>query len=145
MCKHLLAGFKGKIMPQEHVMLALCVRAATAKAELSIAQQYDSSLTCGSAMLQVVQHFLASFETRARPQEQLVLAVRHIVLPLLEASFKQGQTVLDEAMVKAMVVHMFDPPDEQAGARFAALPGASCRLHTTLCLHSRSEARVCST
>ena len=75
--------------------------------------------------MQVIQHFLSSFQDSSRPQEQLVLAVRHIVRPLLQASFRQQQAVLDADMVRAMVTHMFDPPDEQAGAPCIACPELS--------------------
>ena len=65
--------------------------------------------------MQVIAHFLEAFRTRSLPQEQLMLAVRHLVLPLLEASLDAGQAILAPPSVQAMVSLMFDPPEEQSG------------------------------
>ena len=65
---------------------------------------------------QVVRFLLEAFRTASRPKEELVQAVRLLVLPMLEASYDAGQAVVDDAMLQAMVTDMFDPPDELAGA-----------------------------
>ena len=67
--------------------------------------------------LQVMRYFLSCFETRSRSQEQLCLAIRYIILPLLDHAFQHTppEPVLDAAMLHSMVVHMFDPPEDQAG------------------------------
>jgi len=71
----------------------------------------------GGRRAPVVRCLLDAFRAASRPQEELVQAVRLLVLPMLEASYAAGQAVVDEAMLQAMVADMFDPPDELAGAR----------------------------
>ena len=64
----------------------------------------------------MVRFLLEAFRAATRPQEELVQAVRLLVLPMLEASYDAGQAVVDEQMLQAIITDMFDPPDELVGA-----------------------------
>ena len=64
----------------------------------------------------MLRHFLAAFRSRTRPEEQLVHAVRLLILPILEQGFAQGQAIVEADTLQTMVSDMFDPPDELASA-----------------------------
>ena len=84
----------------------------------------------------MVRFLLDAFRAATRPQEELVQAVRLLVLPMLEASYDAGQAVVDEHMLQAMVTDMFDPPDELVGAPALEARGSAPR---------RSWAQLCVT
>jgi len=90
---------------------------STGAAGASLSAAPGGSGRGAAARAQVVRFLLDAFRAASRPQEELVQAVRLLVLPMLEASYAAGQAVVDEAMLQAMVADMFDPPDELAGAR----------------------------
>ena len=75
-----------------------------------------------------MRFLLDAFRAATRPPEELVQAVRLLVLPMLEASYDAGQAVVDEHMLQAMVTDMFDPPDELVGALALELMASAPRL-----------------
>lgn len=61
-------------------------------------------------------HFLDAYaNTAAYPQEQLVVAAKLLIRPMLEKAFDEGEALLDQDILNSMIKHIFDAPDDSAG------------------------------
>ena len=67
---------------------------------------------------QVIHYFLELVKSTTQlTPEQLVASLHLLIIPLLERSFAMDQPqVATNADVETIVKHLFDPPDEIAGA-----------------------------
>ena len=71
-------------------------------------------------LLQVLTHFLDAYASTENPtysQDQLVAAAKLLICPMLEKAFDEGEMLLDQDILNSMIKHIFDAPDDTAGAR----------------------------
>lgn len=83
--------------------------------------------------VQVLKHFLALFIGKKVPQEQLVSAVKLVIIPMLERAFEQNQPVVDDTSLNTIITQLFDPPDDIAGRAGLTSAGHPSAMHHVTC------------
>ena len=84
----------------------------------------------------VLAEYLTIFKDRALPQAELVLGLKHIVLPVVESVTAEGlevaEKVVDEEIINGIVSTLLDPPEEVSARYGESLRVELLQLATVL-------------